>query len=202
MPLPLASMPAYASTLPSQVSLAVNKISNVEIVENCKDGRVEPGLKSRPNPVDIQTVKDGRIPVGSVFSFKIKNISGENRRKKDPFAAGEPIYVTALYLLNNGDIDVIYPRLGAKDPLGDGLEKTFGGYIASKPGGAEHLIVIVSKSFVDFSFYDSVDRSRNSQSMLEQMLKQSGTKTRDSGTLIPDEPNGWGVLRVDLDIID
>jgi hypothetical protein len=147
-------------------------------------------------------VRNGRIPVGSVFNFKVKNISGDLRRKKDEFASGEPLYVTALYLLNNGDIDVIYPRLGANDPLGDGVEKNIGGYIASKPAGAEHLILIVSKKFIDFGFYQSTAASRNAQSPLERLLRQSGTRTRDVGTLIPDEPDQWGVVRVDLDIVD
>lgn len=198
----LETLANKASTLPSQISLTVNKISGAEIVEKCRDGIIERGLKSRPNAADIQIVKDGRIPVGSVFSFKAKNISGDIRREKDQYAAGEPLYIAAVYLLNNGDIDVIYPRLGAKDPLADGVEKSFGGYIASKPKGAEQLILIISKSFVDFSFYESVGTSRNSKSTLEKLLNQGGTKTRDSGTLIPDEPDSWGVLRVDLDIVD
>jgi hypothetical protein len=191
-----------ASTLPSQISLTVNRIDNVQVVENCRDGVIEKGLKSKPTAADMRAVKDGKIPVGSIFSFKVKNISGELRKKKDPFAGGEPFYVAAIYLLNNGDIDVIYPRLGSNDPLGDGMEKSFGGYIASKPAGAEQLVVIVSKKFVDFSFYSSVGARRNPQSVLERLLKQSGNKTRDAGTLIPDEPDQWGVLRVDLDIIE
>ncbi len=44
--------------------------------------------------------------------------------------------------------------------------------------------------------------SRRPQSTLERLLKQSGTKTRDSATLIPDEPNTWGVIRLDLDIVE
>ena len=198
----LESLNNSASTLPSQLSLSVSRIANADIIENCSNGRVESGLKSKPKPTDIQPVKDGRVPAGSVFSFKVKNISGDIRRKKDPFAAGESLYVTAVYLLNNGDIDVIYPRLGGKDPLGDGAEKSFGGYIASKPGGAERLILIVSKSFVDFSFYESTGTRRNARSALEQILSQSGTKTRDSATLIPDEPDAWGILRIDIDIVN
>lgn len=191
-----------ASTLPSLVSLTVNRIDNVQVVDNCRDGVIEKGLKSKPTAADMRVVTNGQIPVGSIFSFKVKNISGELKKKKDPFAAGEPLYVAAIYLLNNGDIDVIYPRLGSNDPLGDGMEKSFGGYIASKPAGAEHLIVVVSKKFVDFSFYGSVTARRNPQSILERLLKQSGTKTRDSATLIPDEPDQWGVIRVDLDIVE
>lgn len=191
-----------ASTLPSEVSVTVNRIVNAELVQNCSGGQLEKSLKSKPSPTDIVTVKNGRIPVGSVFSFKVKNISGDIKRKKDQFASGEPLYVTAIYLLNNGDIDVIYPRLGANDPLGEGAEKSIGGYIASRPIGAEHLIVIVSKKFVDFGFYRSTGVSRNAQSPLERLLRQSGTRTRDAGTLIPDEPNQWGVVRVDLDIVD
>ena len=62
--------------------------------------------------------------------------------------------------------------------------------------------MIVSRKFVDLSFYNSVSPRRNPQSLLERMLKQSGTKTRDSGTLIPDEPDQWGVIKIDLDIVE
>jgi hypothetical protein len=198
----LESLANNASTLPSQISVTVNRIANNEVVQNCNDGRLEKSLKKKQTAADIVTVKNGRIPVGSVFSFKVKNISGDVRRKKDQYAAGEPLYVTAIYLLNNGDIDVIYPRLGANDPLGDGVEKTIGGYIASKPAGAEHLILIVSKQFIDFGFYQSTAVSRNPQSPLERLLKQSGTRTRDAGTLIPDQPDQWGVVRVDMNIVE
>jgi len=191
-----------ASTLPSQVSLTVNAVTNVETVENCNNGRLELRPASTRGLSNFAIVKDSRIPLGSIFRFKLKNISGDIRRKADPYAAGEPLYFAAIYLLGNGDIEVIHPRLGANDPLGDGIERTFGGYIASKPKGAEQLILIVSKSFVDFSFYDSVGVSRSPKSPLEALLSQSGSKTRDAETIIPDEPNAWGVLRVDLDIID
>jgi hypothetical protein len=198
----LDSLDNTASTLPGQFSVTVNRIANAAIVENCVNGRIERVLGSKPAASDIQIVKNGRVPVGSVFSFRVKNISGEIKKRKDPYAAGEPLYVAAIYLLNNGDIDVIYPRLGANDPIGDGVERSFGGYIASKPAGAEHLILIVSKQFVDFSFYNSVGARRNPQSILERLLKQSGTRTRDAGTLVTDEPDQWGVIRVDLDIVD
>ena len=198
----LESLANNASTLPTQISVTVSRIANNEVVETCTDGRLEKDLRSRPSPSDLVAVKNGRIPVGSVFSFKVKNISGDIRRKKDQFASGEPRYVTAVYLLNNGDIDVIFPRLGANDPIGDGVEKTIGGYIASKPAGAEQLILIISKKFIDFGFYRSVSVSRNPQSPLERLLRQSGTRTRDAGTLIPDEPDQWGVIRVDLEIVD
>jgi hypothetical protein len=198
----LQSLANNASTLPSQVSVSVMKIANAEIVESCNDGQLGRGLRSRPNSTELVPVRNGRITVGTVFNFKVKNISGEIRRKKDEFAAGEPLYITAIYLLTNGDIEVIYPRLGAKDPLGDGVEKTIGGYIASKPLGVEHLILIVSKQFVDFGFYESTGTSRDAQSPLERLLRQSGTRSRDAGTIVPDEPDQWGVVRVDLDIVD
>ncbi len=191
-----------ASTLPSNIALTVNRIANAQIVNDCRDGKVVQRIGSKPAPSDLQTVTNGKIPVGSIFNFKVKNISGDIRRKADQYAAGEPLYITAIYLLNNGDIEVIHPRLGSKEALGDGIERTFGGYIASKPTGAEQLIVIVSKTFVDFGFYESMTASRRPQSTLERLLKQSGTKTRDSATLIPDEPNTWGVIRLDLDIVD
>jgi hypothetical protein len=192
-----------ASTLSSEMAVSVDKISNVEVAINCNDGILERAIvKSRSNPPLIQVVNNGRLPVGTIFSFKVKNISGDLRRKKDPFASGEPIYLTAIYLLANGDIDVIYPKLSANDPIGDGVEKTIGGYIASKPAGAEHLILIVSKQFIDFGFYQSAAVSRSPQSPLERLLKQSGTRTRDAGTLIPDQPDQWGVVTVDLDIVD
>ena len=139
-----------ASSLPSEISITVDKVSNVEVATNCNNGLLERGIvRSRTSPL-IQVVNNGRLPVGTIFSFKVKNISGDIKRKKDPYASGEPLYVTAIYLLVNGDIDVIYPRLGANDPLGDGVEKTIGGYIASKPAGAEHLILIVSKAIYRF----------------------------------------------------
>ena len=132
----LESLDNNASTLPGQVALTVNRIANATIVEKCTNGRIERALGKKPAASDLQVVKDGRVPVDSIFSFKAKNISGDIRRRNDEFAAGEPLYITAIYLLNNGDIDVIYPRLGANDPLGDGVERSFGGYIASKPAGA------------------------------------------------------------------
>ena len=198
----LESLNNSASTLPANISLTVNRIANAALVNDCRDGKVVQRLGSRPTPADMQTVTNGKVPVGSIFNFKVKNISGDIRRTVDQYAAGEPLYITAIYLLNNGDIEVIHPRLGAKDALGDGIERSFGGYIASKPTGAEQLIVIVSKTFVDFSFYESMTASRRPQSVLERLLKQSGTKTRDTATLIPDEPNSWGVIRVDLDIVE
>ena len=196
----LQSLNNTVSTLPAQIAVTINEIPKVETVENCNNGVVERALKTRPSAADMRQVKTGKIGIGSVFNFKIKNISGDLRRKKDQYASGEPLFVTALYLLNNGDIDVIYPRLGAHDPLVDGMEKTIGGYVASSPGGAENLILIVSKQYVDFGFYDSATASRSPQSALERLLSQSGTRTRDAATLIPDEPDSWGVLRVDLDI--
>ena len=198
----LESLDNTASTLSSNISLTVNRIANAEIVNDCRDGKIVRRLGSKPAPGDMRIVTDGKIPVGSIFNFKVKNISGDLRRKVDKYAAGEPLYITAIYLLNNGDIEVIHPRLGAKDALGDGIERTFGGYIASKPTGAEQLIVIVSKAFVDFGFYESMTASRRPQSALERLLKQSGTRTRDTTTLIPDEPNSWGVIRIDLDIVE
>jgi hypothetical protein len=198
----LVSLNNNASTLPSEISVSVSKISNIEMVENCVGGRIEKGLKTRPKPSDFLAVKNGRIPFSSIFDIKVKNVSGDVKRKIDPYAAGEPLYVTAIYLLNNGDIEIAYPRLGANDPLGDGVEKTVSRYLASKPGGAEHLILIVSKKFIDLSFYESVTVNRDARSPLERLLKQSGTKTRDAGTLIADEPDEWGVVRVDLDIGD
>ena len=198
----LMSINNAASTLPSQITVTANRLANASLADKCVDGRLERGLAAKPKAADFQVVKDGRIPVGSVFNFKVKNISGELRRRTDEYAAGEPLHIAAIYLLNNGDIDVIYPRLGANDPLGDGIERSFGGYIASKPAGAEHLILIVSKQFVDFSFYSSVGTRRDPQSALERLLKRSGTKTRDSAALIPDQPDSWGVIRVDLDIVD
>lgn len=198
----LESLDNAASTLPTGISVEVRQIKGIPIVEECRDGRVTQRLGGSPAASNIGAVTNGKVPVGSIFNFKVKNVSGELRRKKDPYAAGERLYITALYLLNNGDIDVIYPRLGARDALADGIERTFGGYIASKPAGAEQLIVIVSRSFVDLSFYASMTVSRRPQSQLERLLKQSGTKTRDSATLIPDEPDSWGVIRVNLDVVE
>ena len=198
----LESLDNAASTLSSNILLTVHRIANAVIVNDCRDGKIVQRLGSKPAPGDMRTVTDGKIPVGSIFNFKVKNISGDIRRKVDQYAGGEPLYITAIYLLNNGDIEVIHPRLGAKEPLGDGLERTFGGYIASNPAGAEQLIVIVSKNFVDFSFYESMTASRRPQSALERLLKHSGTRTRDTATLIPDEPNSWAVIRVDLDIVE
>jgi hypothetical protein len=198
----LESLSNNASTLPSQISVELQRIAGAETVEDCSEGRLVKNLKTKPTSADMVTVKNSRIPVGSVFSFKVKNISGDIRRQKDKFAAGEPLFVTAIYLLSNGDIEVIYPRLGANDPLGDGVEKRIGGYIASKPLGTERLILIVSKKFIDFSFYESTGTSRDAQSPLERLLRQSGTRTRDAGTLVPDEPDQWGVISVDLSIVE
>jgi len=60
-----------------------------------------------------------------------------------------------------------------------------------------------SDSFVDFSFYESMkEGSRGSESPLEKLLKQSGAKSRNSETLVADEPDSWDIVRVDLKIAD
>jgi len=197
----LENVDNVASTLPSQIELTVNQVSNVKFAEKCVDGEVKLVRESAaPKDSDFVPVNDGKIPFGSVFNFRVKNISGDIRRKIDEFAGGQPLFVTAIFLRNNGDIDVIYPRLGAKDPLGDGIAKTFGGYVATKPAGKELLLLIVSKNYVDFSFYESSATSRSPRSPLERLLKQTGLTSRDSATLIPDEPDEWGIVRLDLDI--
>jgi hypothetical protein len=45
-----------------------------------------------------------------------------------------------------------------------------------------------------------VDRGPFSDLM--QIITQSGTKTRDAGLLIKDEPDQWGVIHLDVTIIE
>jgi len=57
----------------------------------------------------------------------------------------------------------------------------------------------------DFGFFDSAIGNRRGggvRSALEAMISQSGTKTRSSGTLLADEPDSWGVIRLDFDAVD
>ncbi len=194
----LKTLDNAASNLAASIDVTIDK--NVGIAPVCKEGRLTyeptvPNLESR--------VTDGKVPIDSFFRLSVKNISGEvNReRTKNKFASGEPLHVAVILLGNNGDISVVYPRLGANDPLNDGarIERYFQ---ATAPVGTEHFMVVVSRKRVDFSFLDSKLSRRAPLSPLEQILTQSGTRTRDSGTLLPDEPDQWGVVHIELGVVE
>jgi hypothetical protein len=130
-------------------------------------------------------------------------VSGEanRRRTKDKFAAGEPLYVTLVSLSNNGDIRVVYPRLGANDPLADGreIERHF---YSTRPLGMERFVVLVTKQPVDLSFLEFSGSARSARSPLESVLVRSGIRSRDSGTVIPEAPDQWGVVHLDLNVVE
>jgi hypothetical protein len=55
---------------------------------------------------------------------------------------------------------------------------------------------------IDFSFLGlSIGTKRISQSIFETILTQSGTKTRDAGDTVKDEPDQWGVIHLDLNVV-
>ena len=199
----LLSIDNDASTLQNAISAEIKILAGIETIEVCRDGELRTAPKSGLNLNNFQLVDGAKkeIPIGSAFYFEIANRSGEIRRRTDRFASGEALYVTALILRNNGDIGLAYQSPN-RDPLGDGMPpKRIGASLASSPGGPEQLIVIVSRKYVDFGFYETEATARSSQSILEQILKQSGVRSRDGDTLIPDEPNSWGVFRLDLNIV-
>jgi Caspase domain. len=191
----LRSLDNAASTLSSQIQVS---LWNVELNPSCKEGEVKYEAKT---PTGTQ-IDNGNLPVNTYLRLKIKNISGEANRKrtKDKNASGEPLYITLLSLGNNGDVSVVSPRLGAKDPIADGAE--IEKYFQTKPPvGIEHYVVIVSRQFIDFSFIDSKLTRSIPLSPLGQILTQSGTRTRDTSSLIPDEPDQWGVIHVEINVV-
>jgi hypothetical protein len=64
---------------------------------------------------------------------------------------------------------------------------------------------VQSARFFRFRLFDSTIGNRRgggARSALEAKISQSGTKTRSSGTLLAEEPDSWGVIRLDFDVID
>ncbi|CAN5200688.1 hypothetical protein BH20ACI1_BH20ACI1_21600 [soil metagenome] len=196
----LKSLDNAASNISSQIDVSFQVFPG-KIGVTCSDGKKQFDTSTLGKP---QPLKDYEISVDTYFKLNIKNISGEIRRKKDEFAAGESYHITVLSLTNAGGIDVIYSSNGANDPLGDGKEITRLNNILLKskyPVGIEHYIIIISKDYVDFSFYQSNGTKRDAKSILERMLTQSGKQTRDSGT-ISDEPDKWDVIHLELNVVD
>lgn len=73
----------------------------------------------------------------------------------------------------------------------------------TEPVGIERFMIVVSKDYVDFSFYETTKGARrNPKSILEQVLTQSGMKTRDAGTMVTDEPDRWDVIHLELNIVE
>ena len=192
-----------ASTLASQIKVTLQSIPGDAIIEGCKaDEATKTGKKifqaNSEKFKGFQDIKDNKITINSFFQLKIKNISGEIRKKKDEFASGESFYITVLALTNDGAIKNIYPANGANDPVQDGVEKAVT-LRMTEPIGVERYIIVVSKDNVDFSFYESKGTKRDAKSILERMLTQSGKKTRDSGT-VADEPDQWDVIHLELNV--
>ncbi len=187
-----------ASNLSSQIKVALQSIPGEAIIENCKDGN----KTFQPNKEKFkgfQEIKDNKIAVDSFFQLKIKNISGEIRKKIDEFASGESFHISVITLTNTGKIKNIHASKGANDAIQDGKEANIT-LRMTEPIGVERFIIVVSKDNVDLSFYESKNARRNAKSILERMLTQSGKKTRDSGT-ISDEPDKWDVIHLELNVI-
>ena len=127
-------------------------------------------------------------------------MSGVIRKKTDPYASGESLFVTVLAINTKGEIQVFDNSNGGQDMLADGNSRVI--YIGGDPPiGVEHYIVVVSRQYADFSFYrswKSIERGRP-VTPLQRLLMQSGTATRGSKTVV-DEPDSWGVIRLDINI--
>lgn len=199
-----------ASQLPNMFKVTLQKVNNVELIEKCADGKLRKVAKTSPKLTDFIPAKESSVPFGTIYNFNLKNISEEEYRKikKDSNAGGLPFFVSVIFLRATGEINVLYPKLSEKDQFGVNTDKNMGGYIASNPIGVEQLVVIVSKDYADFSFYETEFSSyktkgtpRGSESPLVRMLTQRGSKSRDSG-IESDKPDTWGVIHFDVKIIE
>ncbi len=192
-----------ASTLASQIKISLERIPSDALIEQCKNGE-KVILPNEEKFKNFQPIADNKISVDSYFLLKIKNMSGELRKKVDEFAAGEPFHISVIALTNDGEIKNLYGSKGASDAVQD--EKEISLYLkATEPVGIERFIIVISKDYVDFSFYESSRINagkRNATSVLEQMLTQSGQRTRSSGLVIKDEPNQWDVINIELNITE
>ena len=140
------------------------------------------------------------MPINSYFRLRIRNISGEIRRKSDEFASGESLYIYVIQIGVDGGITNLYGSNGAHDPVKDEGEAVV--FLRTiEPVGIEHYVVILSKDYVDFSFYETDAVNREATSTLEKLLSQSGRRTRRSGLVIRDEPNSWDIIRFDVRIV-
>ncbi len=187
-----------ASTLGSQIKVSLQSIPGDAITESCADGNA----KYQPNKEKFkgfQDITDGKIAVNSFFQLKIKNISGEIRKKADEFASGEAFHIAVLALTTTGEIKNIYASKGANDAVQDEKEITVN-LRMTEPAGIERYVIVISKDNIDFSFYESKGAKRDAKSILERMLTQSGKRTRD-GETISDEPDKWAVVHIELNVI-
>lgn len=197
------------STLRSQIKLTLEFIPADAIkIKGCKNGKlihdkVEGKFKG------FEPFKDNRVLIDSAFQIKIKNVSGEARRKADKFASGEPLHLSVLALTNDGEIKVVFST--KNDPLQDDGEQTVA-LRTGAPTGIERFVVVVSKpedarsqagavsAAPDFSFYEVGGSRRDGASILEQLLTQSGTITKRAGT-VSDEPDKWDVIHLELNVV-
>jgi hypothetical protein len=194
------------------VRVTIQRIPDNAIKVRCDNGKpigqTDPELFKEEN---FEPIKNGKIPLNSYYKLKIENVSGEVRGKKIEGAGGYDFFITVLALNSTGGIRILYQSIGEKDFIPDGKEIPLSGRFrplqAVEPLGTERYIVIVQKTngnnkSIDFSFLGlSIGTKRISQSIFETILTQSGTKTRDAGDTVKDEPDQWGVIHLDLNVV-
>lgn len=196
-----------ASDLSSKIKVSVLAVPADAIIEQCVKNQSTELWEKKYLPNEekfkgFQEVKNNRIKLNSYFQLKIKNISGEINKKTDRFAGGEPFYISVIVLTTAGEIKVAHPgKFSVNDALLDKKEITVN-LRMTEPVGIERFMIIVSKDSVDFSFYETSRGARRSpKSILEQVLTQSGTKSRDAETFT-DEPGRWDIIHLELNIMD
>ncbi len=189
-----------ASSLPGNIDVRFETGPAGAVTEVCTADGTKTRQADKEKLSQFRPTKPGSVALGSIARITVKNISGDVRRKTDPYASGEPLYVTILAITTKGEIKV-YGGNGPHDPLADGKGRTI--YISGDPPiGVEHYIVVVSRDYADFSFYSSWNAAQRDAQMspLQKILRQSGTATRDAQTVV-DRPDTWGVVRLDLNIV-
>lgn len=196
----LRALDNAASNLGSQIEINLQYIPGEAIIEKCEKGEKK-YTSNKEKFKGFIDIKDNKVPVDSYFYLKVKNISGVERRKTTEFASGGKLYISIIGLTNDGKIKNFYGSKGANDAVAD--EKEISVVLKTKePVGIERYIIVVSKDYVDFSFYESTGARRDPKSILEQVLTQSGQQTRNAGTVIKDEPDKWDVISLDIDLVD
>ena len=186
-----------ASTLASQIKVSLQAIPADAIIEGCRDGE-KTYQPDKAKFKGFHDIKNNKVEVNSFFQLKIRNISGEIRKKKDEFASGESFHIAVINLTNTGEIKNVYASKGANDAVQDEKEIQIT-LRMTEPIGFERYIIVVSKDYIDFSFYETSGSRRTAKSILEQILTQSGKKTRD-GETVSDEPDKWSVIHIDLNV--
>ncbi len=189
-----------ASTLGSNIDVSFETGPADAITAVCSDdGKL--GRKADPEKFKaFARTKNYSVPFGSLARLTLKNMSGDIRKKTDPYASGEPLFVTVLGITTKGEVQVFDNGSGARDPLSDGKQMVI--YLSGEPPtGVEHYIVVVSREYADFSFYRtwSVVQRDTKLSPLQLLLRQPGLAARDAKTII-DQPDSWGVIRLDVNV--